>query len=97
LYYYSKILKKERYTYNLEVVGEYADKFEIKRFTPFSLGRGKLKKKVIQLSTKERIADSVKKDTPVTVTLRAYADEDPERVQVFRKAVFIYPRADKLK
>ncbi len=89
--------QKEKYTYDLEIVGEYADKFEIKRFTPFSLSRGKLAKKVIQLSTKEKIVDDNTKDTPVTVTLRAYAKEDPEKVSVFRKAVFIYPRSDKLK
>ena len=37
------------------------------------------------------------KDTPITVTLKAYALDDPEKIVVFRKAVFIYPRADKLK
>ena len=89
--------QKEKYTYNIEIVGKYADKFEIKRFNQFSLSRGKLAKKVIQLSTKERLVDDVTKDTPITVTLRAYAIENPEKVQVFRKAVFIYPRADKLK
>jgi cytochrome c oxidase accessory protein FixG len=89
--------QKEKYTYHLEIVGEYAGKFEIKRFTPFSLSRGKLKKKIIQLATKERIVNDATKDTPVTVTLKAYAKEDPEKVHVFRKAVFIYPRADKLK
>jgi len=29
--------------------------------------------------------------------LKAYAKENPEKIVVFRKAVFIYPRADKLK
>jgi len=37
------------------------------------------------------------KDTPITVTLKAYATDEPDRVVVYRKAVFIYPRADKLK
>jgi cytochrome c oxidase accessory protein FixG len=89
--------QKETYTYDLEIVGKYADKFEIRRFTPFTLSKGKLSKKVIQLSTKERIVDDVTKDTPVTVTLRAFAKENPEKISVLRKAVFIYPRADKLK
>jgi cytochrome c oxidase accessory protein FixG len=89
--------QKETYTYDLEIIGEYAGKFEIKRFKPFSLSKGKLSKKVIQLATKERIVDDNTKDTPVTVTLRAFAKEDPEKVSVLRKAVFIYPRADKLK
>lgn len=89
--------QKETYTYDLEIIGEYAGKFEIKRFEPFSLSKGKLAKKVIQLSTKERIVNDNTKDTPVTVTLRAFAKEDPAKVSVLRKAVFIYPRADKLK
>jgi len=37
--------QKDTYTYNLEVVGEYAGKIDIKRFTPFKLSRGKLAKK----------------------------------------------------
>ena len=89
--------QKERYTYNIEIIGEYADKIKIKRFTPFKLSRGKLAKKVIQLSTNQRLVDSVEKDTPITLTLKAYAIEDPEKIFVHRKAVFIYPRADKLK
>jgi len=36
-------------------------------------------------------------DTPITVTLKAYAIEDPTRVIVIRDAVFIYPRSDMLK
>ena len=89
--------QKERYTYNIEIIGEYADKIKIKRFTPFKLSRGKLAKKVIQLSTNQRLVDSVEKDTPITLTLKAYAIEDPKKIFVLRKAVFIYPRADKLK
>jgi len=89
--------QKEQYTYNLEIIGEYAGKFEIKRFTPFTLSRGKMAKKVIQLSTKERLVDDARKDTPITVTLKSYAVEDPEKVHVIRKAVFIYPRSDKIK
>jgi cytochrome c oxidase accessory protein FixG len=88
--------QKEKYTYNLEVVGEYKDKFEILRFTPFTLSGGKLAKKVIKLSTTHKLSDNTKSSTPITVTLRAYAKENPEKISVERKAVFIYPRADKL-
>ncbi len=89
--------QKESYTYHLEVLGEYADKVKIKRFRPFKLSRGKLAKKVVQLSTTHRLVDDATKDTPITITLRAYAEEDPEHISVIRKAVFIYPRSDKLK
>jgi cytochrome c oxidase accessory protein FixG len=89
--------QKDKYTYNIEVIGEYANKIKIKRFTPFTLSHGKMAKKVIQLSTTQRLVDDATKDTPITVTLKAYAVENPEKVFVLRKAVFIYPRADKLK
>ena len=89
--------QKETYTYNLEIIGEYKDKITIKRFQPFKLSRGKLAKKVVQLSTKERLFDNARKDTPITITLKSWASEDPEKIMVIRKAVFIYPRSDKLK
>ena len=89
--------QSETYTYNLEILGKYADKIEIKKFTPFKLSKGKMSKKVIQLSTKERLVDTMAKDTPIKVTLKAYAVENPEKVFVLREATFIYPRADKLK
>jgi len=89
--------QKERYTYELEVIGEYAGRVEIKRFKPFSLSKGKMAKKVIELTTMEHLVEDARKDTPVTITLRAYAKENPEKVSVIRQAVFIFPRVDKLK
>jgi len=89
--------QKETYTYTVEVIGEYAGKIKIKKFHNFKLSRGKMAKKVIQLSTTERLVDDNTKDTPITVMLKAYALENPTKIQVLRKAVFIYPRADKLK
>ena len=82
-------------TYNLEVV-DHPD-IKIKRFEPFTLSPGKLAKKVVILETDKILVNDKTKDTPIPVTLKAYASEDPEKVVVFRKAVFIYPRIDKLK
>jgi cytochrome c oxidase accessory protein FixG len=82
-------------TYHLEVIDN--PDVEIKRFKPFTLSPGKLVKKVMILQTNKKLVDDNTRDTPITLTLRAYAKEDPKRVEVFRKAVFIYPRADKLK
>ncbi len=87
----------KKHTYKLEVVGEYKGKVEIQRFKELTLSPGKMAKKVVILSTKERLVDDASKDTPITVMLKAYAVDEPEKVFVFRKAVFIYPRADKLK
>lgn len=89
--------QKEDYTYHLEVIGEYADKVKIERFRPFKLKHGKLKKKVVILSTTEKLADDARHDTPITIKLRAYAQENPEKISVFRDAVFVFPRSDKLK
>jgi len=84
------------YTYKIEVVGEYKGKVEIERFDEVKLRAGKMAKKVISLTTTQRLVNDATKDTPITVTLKAYAVENPKEVVVFRKAVFIYPRADKL-
>jgi len=89
--------QRKKYTYNLEVIGKYKGKIKIERFTPFTLSRGKLAKKVIRLATTQMLVDDPRKDTPLTVTLRAYAQEDPKKISVIRKAVFIFPRSDKFK
>ena len=87
--------QSEPLTYELEVVNN--PNIKIKRFEPFTLSPGKMAKKVVILETQEILVNDKTKDTPITVTLKAYAKEDPEKVKVFRNAVFIYPRADKLK
>ncbi|WP_368030278.1 cytochrome c oxidase accessory protein CcoG [Arcobacter sp. s6] len=82
-------------TYELEIIDN--PDIKIERFEPFTLSPGKLAKKVVILETNKILVDDKTKDTPITVTLKAYAKEDPTKVVVFRKAVFIFPRADKLK
>ena len=88
--------QNKRYTYIVEVDGKYKGKINIERFTPFKLSKGKLAKKVIRLSTRQKLSNSTTSSTPMTVTLKAYAKEKPNEIVVFRKAVFIYPRADEL-
>jgi cytochrome c oxidase accessory protein FixG len=87
----------KKHTYKIEIIGEYKDKIQIKRFKEITLNHGKMAKKVMVLATKEMLVDDATKDTPITVTLKAYAVDEPDRVFVLRKAVFIYPRSDKLK
>ncbi|PRM88939.1 cytochrome c oxidase accessory protein CcoG [Aliarcobacter cryaerophilus] len=81
-------------TYELEVVDN--PDIEITRFEPFTLSPGKMAKKIVILETDKLLIDNNLKDTPITVTLKAYAKEDPEKVKVFRKATFFFPRSDKL-
>ena len=87
----------KKHTYKIKILGEYANKIKINRFTEVTLSPGKLAKKVVILSTKEKLANDNTKNTPIAITLKAYAIDEPERVFVLRKVDFIYPRADKLK
>lgn len=82
-------------TYDLEIVDNPGIK--IVRFEPFTLSPGKMAKKVVVLETSELLVNDKTKDTPITITFKAYAKENPEKVKVFRTATFFYPRADKLK
>ena len=82
-------------TYDLEIVDN--PDIKIERFEPFTLSPGKLAKKVVILETDKVLVSDNTKDTPITITLKAFAKEDPTKVVVFRKAIFIYPRLDKLK
>lgn len=81
-------------TYDLEIVDN--PDIKITRFEPFTLSSGKLAKKVVILETNKVLVSDNTKDTPITITLKAYAKENPEKVVVYRKATFIYPRLDKL-
>jgi cytochrome c oxidase accessory protein FixG len=82
-------------TYELEVVDN--PDIKITRFEPFTLSPGKMAKKIVILETDKLLVNDSSKDTPITVTLKAFAKEDPEKVKVLRKATFFFPRADKLK
>lgn len=82
-------------TYDLEIVDN--PSIKIARFTPFTLSPGKMAKKVVVLETSEILVNDKTKDTPIAITFKAYAKENPEKVKVFRTATFFYPRSDKLK
>jgi cytochrome c oxidase accessory protein FixG len=88
----------KRHTYTFEIEGDLKDKIEIVRpKEPFSIAPGKKRKKVVVLRTKEKLADSTRKDMPIPVTIKAYAVDDKEKIVVERHTVFVYPRADLLK
>jgi polyferredoxin len=83
------------HTYALEIIDN--SDIEITRFRPLRLSPKKLAKKVIVLKTNKLLVNDNTKDTPITLTIKAYAIDEPEKIVVFRKVVFIFPRADKLK
>ena len=82
------------HTYDLEIIDN--ENIQIKRFEAFELGPRKKRKKVVILETDKMLVNDNTKDTPITVTIKAFAVDEPEKVFVLRKAVFIYPRADEL-
>jgi cytochrome c oxidase accessory protein FixG len=83
------------HTYALEIIDN--PNIQIDRFEPFRLGAKHLSKKVVILSTTSMLVNDNTKDTPIPVTIKAYAVDEPEKVFVIRQAVFVFPRADKLK
>ncbi len=69
----------------------------VKPSKPFSISAGFKKKKIVILETDKVLIKSNKQDTPLPITIKAYAVDDPKNIVVFRKSVFVYPRIDKLK
>jgi cytochrome c oxidase accessory protein FixG len=87
---------RKAHTYYFDIVDN--DKIKIKRPTEsFKIGAGQKKKKVVVLETHADLGKQANKNIPIPVTIRAYAVDDKEKIIIERKAVFIYPSADKLK
>ena len=59
---------------------------------PFTAVPGIKKKKIVVLSTTEMLADDARKDTIIPLTIRAYALGHEDKIVVFRKSNFIFPR-----
>lgn len=69
----------------------------VKPSKPFTAVPGIKKKKIVVLRTTEVLADDSRKDTIIPITIRAYALGHEDKIVVFRKSNFIFPRADVLK
>ena len=67
---------------------------------PFTVTPDVKKKKIVILATKDMLVDNKRDDTIIPITIHAYAlDENgkpSEKISVYRKARFIFPRADLL-
>jgi len=86
----------KKHTYYFKVEG--LDGITIKRpKDKFNMSAGAKKKKVVVLTTNKVLVKNDKKDTPLPITIKAYAVDDPKNIVVTRKAVFVYPRIDMLK
>jgi len=43
------------------------------------------------LTTKEILAKNDTKNTPIPITIHAYAVDEPKKISILRKSVFVYP------
>jgi len=60
----------------------------------FSLLAGKKAKKVVVFYTEKELVNDNTKDTPIPITIKAYATDAKKTVVITRETTFIYPRAD---
>ena len=73
-------------------------KIEIAKPTKkFTAVPGIKKKKIVVLRTYDMLVDDDRKDTVIPITIRAYALGHEDRVVVFRKSTFTFPRSDIVK
>ncbi len=57
----------------------------------FRLAARSKRKKAIILRAKKPLVQNAKEDTSIPLIINAYATDDKKRINIFRKAVFIYP------
>ena len=92
--------ENEKMKFYFEVIPPKGMENKIKIAKPsveFSAVPGIKKKKVVVLRTTEVLVDDARKDTIIPITIRAYAVGHEDKIVVFRKSTFVFPRADVLK
>jgi cytochrome c oxidase accessory protein FixG len=77
--------------YTYDIVLNDTKNFKIKRFNSFKLGAQQRVKKVFIVQTTQRLFISDKKDSPLKLTITAFAKEDPN-VKITKELSFIYPK-----
>jgi len=87
---------RKDHTYYFEVEG-HPDIKIARPAEPFKLKAGKKAKKVVVLYTTKELVKNDKKDTPIPITIKAYATDDPKNIVVERHTTFVYPRYDLIK
>jgi len=85
--------QNEEHKFYLHVEGN--DKIKIAQPShPFTLKAGEQKKKSLVLYTTEMLAEDMRKDTMMQLTLKAYALDTNDTIKVNRDIRFTYPRED---
>lgn len=53
---------------------------------------GSKRKIIVSLITNETLANDDRKDTIVPIKIKAYAEDDKEKIHIFRDTIFVYPK-----
>ncbi|WP_281951856.1 cytochrome c oxidase accessory protein CcoG [Nitrosophilus kaiyonis] len=85
--------ENEKHKYYFEIVDNKDIKIARPK-KPFDVIPGKKVKKVVILYTDKVLVKDTHKDTPIPITIKAYAVDDPKKIVVTRKTIFVYPRWD---
>ncbi len=83
------------HTYYFEVVGNSDIKIQRPK-EPFDLKAGGKSKEIVVLYTTKDLVIDYKKDTPMPITIKAYAVDNREKITVQRETTFVYPRYDQI-
>ena len=84
--------EREKHRYYFEVENKNIKIERPKR--PFTVIPGKKVKKVVILYTDKPLVKDTNKDIPIPITIKAYALDNPKKISVIRKTIFVYPRWD---
>jgi len=87
--------EREDHKYYFDVVGQ-PDITIARPAGPFKVRAGQKTKKVVVLQTTKELVQDKTKDTPMPLTIRAYAVDAKDRIVVERQTTFVYPRYDVL-
>lgn len=63
----------------------------------FKLRAGQKAKKVVVLETKDELVKTDKKDTPISIVIKAFAVDEKAKITILREATFVYPRQSEFK
>lgn len=85
--------EREKHKYYFEIVNNKDIKIERPK-KPFVVIPGKKVKKVVILYTDKILAKNTEKDVTFPITIKAYAVDDPKKISVIRKTIFVFPRWD---
>lgn len=85
--------ERDDHKYYFEIVGQ-PDIEIVRPAAPFTVKAGQKVKKVVVLQTRKELVKDTTKDTPLPLTIRAYAMDNKEKIVVERQTTFFYPRYD---